>query len=257
VDSLKRLPQEISIHIDHSPQELQEIFSSYFSRIFDNKKEILFGFSFGFAYLIILSLRLFTGSYSYHFFLNRLVSVIGIFIMGILLYQGIVIMKIFVVDVQLLKLRSSALFSGLHPVSSLATKGVFCWLTSITIITLPALVLGINPSFLYWYITIYVCLYLFGLILLFFLMYGFHQNMKKLKNEMLIPLTPSVNTCFSRLYFKNEFSKTDVIEQWLPLVEAYRLIATIRDWPISFKTVRDVILTYIIPIIFTLFGISL
>jgi len=256
ISEIKRLPQKIYLHIDLNKDELLKQFENNLKPAFDNRYFVLFGIIFAIFYLILLINYLSTGFYSYTFFIQRLVGVVGTFIVGGIFYQAVLLLRYFTKKVSKIPLKISSLYGGLKPIASLASLASVAWVIAITIIMMPIFYLGFNPKSYLWYIFFYGTLYSIGLWIFILLMYGFHKSMVITKTRYLDTFTELVNIRFTAV--KDSFVENrsiDELSEWLTFLSAYEKIYSGKEWPFELSALRDIIFSYIIPIATYLFSL--
>ncbi len=257
---MKKIPFEIRHDVDVGETELYQLFARYFQTIFSKRRTLLSGIILSAAYFIITTFYVISGYYSINFYLERLVAVWGLFLFGSIIYQVVMVVKIFHHDVKEIPLKISAIFSGLRPVASLAGLGISFWIISVTILALPTLVLGFNRNSIVWYVSFYGLMTILGLFFIVIFLFGFHKSMQTTKNTMLILLARDLNLNAALFQGQKHMITSDTLHlsrlSWLEQIQIYELVTKGKEWPINWNVIRDLALSYLLPIILSLLGIN-
>ena len=253
---LRKLPDDIKNDIMLSKQELDAFFDKHFSLIVDSKRMAIVGAVFSLFYTILLIYYVLTQYYAIEFFHARLVGILGVFIVGCIFYQALIILKIFIFDVRGLPLEISSIFNGLKPVSSIASFASAIWTIAVSIIMLPIFLLGFNPRSLIWYVFFYGSLYALALVIFVLIMYGFHVNMVNVKRTNIAKLTNIINSMYSLIQFESDTRQRN-LSILVGLLDMYERIVNSREWPFEIRTIREVLFSYILPIATYLFSVAL
>ncbi|MCF2143612.1 MAG: hypothetical protein K9W42_07925 [Candidatus Heimdallarchaeota archaeon] len=260
IKKIKELPLLIRQDLNVSENDFQAFFSDFFHRFNKALLMIISGVVFSATYLGIIIFYVVRNIYSVHFFLHRLIATFGLFIIGAVFYQGLIALKWFVFDVnKKLEVHLSALFNGLKPVGELASFSVFVYMFGIAITLIPVAFYGYNPKHLIWYICFQGILFLFGILLFICIIFGFHRKMLSTKSNYLHSITSLLNESSTiepilkieradKKYISNEITSVN------PLIELMSLINNAKEWPFDFRRILDLVVSYILPGIFSILG---
>jgi hypothetical protein len=226
-----------------------------FDRFFSTRGFLSFGIAFSGLYLSITTYYVYTGFYSFGFYFERLSSAFGVFFMGGIAFQGIILLYVLTKVAKDVELNVSALIEGLRPITNLGLIGSVGWLISLTLIALPFLTLGFSEFGAPWYIGFYGTMYLSGLVIFFALSWGFHQAMVSSKQMRVINLGKALNKHYPQ--YESEILSTgssrDEIES---LISVYSSIANGKEWPFEWQNVLDVLAFNLLPIALSILGLG-
>ena len=254
IDRFRALIKLIEPDVDLEKKEYYEFIEKKIELMFDDKKMILGGMIVSGMYLFLTTYYLISGYYSVNFYILRLISVIGTFVVGSMFYQALFLTKFFFADVRQVRLKFTALVNGLAPVSSFAALAVVSYILVITVLSLPTIVLGTNSRSLVWYISFYGTLYVFGIIIFLMFLWVFHNRMANLKKELILFLSPKLNQSFEIIKTRDQFRDHNLegVQHWVELISAYEKVLSGKEWPINWKAARDVFISYILPMLLSI-----
>lgn len=254
LEQLRRIPETVRYDIKLELEDQKAMFRKFYDQLFDRNKEIIMGLFCAIFYGTIIISYLIYGKYSLGFFVFRLVGIPGAFLAGAVLYEAIIIMIFFVRDVRKIKLNISSLFTGLRPITAIGSTALFLWNAIVVILSIPMLALGFNNISVTWYVGFYGSLYLAGLVMFLMIVFGFHLKMVELKKELLNPFVIQLNS----MQCNKETTPSFLISsEEIALIEQIQVLNSAKEWPIDFAAIRDLIFTYTIPILLSIFGVTL
>jgi len=262
IKKLKELPLLIKQDLDIKEQDFKQFFSDFFHRFNNIIGMVISAISLSATYLGIIISYIVKDVYTLHFFLFRLIGVLGLFFTGAVVYQALVALRWFVFEVNSkLELHLSSLYNGLKPVGELASTSVFVYMFGVAITLLPVAFYGYNPKHLIWYIIFQGVLFAFGFVLFFCIMLGFHRKMLSTKSKFLYSISLLLNTApeiksIVKIKHKTSAKKmADKIDTINPLIELIDLISNTKEWPSGLRTLFDLVLSYILPTILSILSL--
>ncbi|MGQ4891771.1 MAG: hypothetical protein ACP6IP_04690 [Candidatus Njordarchaeia archaeon] len=184
---------EVMEYVDMDEEAVQNIFKRLYDRLCSRKKLTFFCILFSTYYFALTTWYLISGYYSLDFYLFRMVSVIGLAILGGVIYQMFVLIKFFLTDAKLLELGTDVFFEGIPPIRRFIFLTAMLWLSMSFIDTLTTFILGFNRISVIWYITFHGLLYFISMLLIFSALQGFHRRlleMKKIYLEYILDIAP-------------------------------------------------------------------
>ena len=230
VDSLQH---DVITYMESDEEYVNKIFERLYSALYSKKWLALFIALLPIYYVGLITRYVITGYYTINFYLYRLVAVVGLAILGGVVYQMLVLIKFFLTDAKLLEPNPKALVEGMPPVKGFIFWASAVWLSMGFIDMITSFVLGFNVGSFLWYITFYGLLYLISFLLVFSALQGFHEslsNTKKLYLEYILSAAPRVSK--SNLSVKR--FRGNKVERLLKILHEKRIsVKDLETWPIS------------------------
>jgi len=239
-------------------KKTSDILYKSLSRIFSWRYNIVIGSLYPIYYFVLTTKYLVTGYYRLDFYLYRLIAVLGLFLTGAIIYQIILTMKLFLLDIRKLTPSDKALSEGIPPISDAAWIGSLMMLTMVSINLLPSLILGLNPKSTLWYLTSHLIFYLVAIIYFVTTLMGTHRSMSKAKTQALSVLFEILNASGKTVMAKMDYSASrDVTADSANLKKQLEFYSKAKTWPIRSQDLLKFILAllafssvYILLIIF-------
>lgn len=258
INKVRKVPFEIEDHIAEERDNYYEFFYSLARKLNSNRGIAIMGIIFAMYFFLTITFYVINNLYSYAFYLERLIGVLGLFLIGGVAYQAFQLLRTFAFDVRDIKLKLSALYVGLLPIAQLGTMAAIVWIMAITVIMIPTLVYGMYPLFTVWYVVFYGGLYLLGIVIFLVVTFGFHIAMIREKEKNLVAIGSVMNNKFTDATQSiGTQVNVESLEDWLIMVQSYESIINCKEWPFNLSSLKDLILSYVIPIILTLLGIQI
>ena len=180
---LKKVFRATTHYIDLPQEESVRLLNNFFEKLLSDKRFVLSGLIFSGYYLTLTTVYVITGYYSIHFYISRLVVVLGLFFFGGFVYQFAYIAKFMLKRFKKLPLKKDALDEDLSQIFILGFSGGFAWFVVLLIMMLPALMLGFNPNSLIWYITFDGTIFMIGISFFVIITYVYLFKSRELKSR--------------------------------------------------------------------------
>lgn len=222
-----------------------EVLGSSLRRIFGWRENILVGLVYPVYYVWLTTNYLLSGYYRFEFYMYRLVAVFGLFVVGAVIYQTVMIIKMFVRDLSVLVPNERAYLEGIPAISEVALLGSALLIGGISVNFLPTLLLGYNPRSTLWYLTSHLVLYVVAFVYFLTTIFGVHRGMLSAKRLALSILVDFLNR---RDVSVGELRKSPLSDKRLTADDApmyLNLFENARTWPVRFIDVLKLVLMFL------------